>query len=184
MNTNNTRGRSLLLATDGSCLGNPGPGGWAVIVHEREGDAVVSRYALAGRADGYTTNTQMELEAAIEAMKTTSAHRCPVNIMTDSQYVKNGLTVWLPKWKTNGWRTSDRKPVKNRDQWETLDRLSQDQDVNWQWVKAHAGHDMNEAVDGLARDAAWGLCERSRGELADLYPELFSSNPSADLQVC
>ena len=92
MNTNNTRGRSLLLATDGSCLGNPGPGGWAVIVHEREGDAVVSRYALAGRADGYTTNNQMELEAAIAALKATSRHRCPVTIMTDSQYVQKGLT--------------------------------------------------------------------------------------------
>lgn len=179
MTNNISRGRSLLLATDGACLGNPGLGGWAVIVHELEDGAVVSRYALAGRADGYTTNNQMELQAAIEALKTTADRHGPLTIMTDSQYVQKGLTEWLPKWKANGWRTSDRKPVKNRDQWETLDRLSEGREVNWQWVRAHSGHEMNEAADRLAKDAAWGLCDPARGDLSDLYPEQFSGHPAA-----
>lgn len=177
MNTNNTRGRHLVLATDGACLGNTGLGGWAVIVHELEDGAVVSRYALTGRADGYTTVNQMELQAAVEALGVSSDCMGPVTIITDSQYVQKSATERLPKWKDNGWRTADRKPVKNRDQWETLDRLSQGREVTWQWVKAHSGHDMNESTNRLAKDAASGLCDRGRGELLDLYPELFSGHP-------
>lgn len=174
MTNNISRGRSLLLATDGACLGNPGLGGWAVIINELEDGAVVSRYALAGRADGYTTNNQMELQAAIEALKTTADRHGPLTIMTDSQYVQKGLTEWLPKWKANGWRTSDRKPVKNRDQWETLDRLSEGREVNWQWVRAHTGHEMNEAADRLSKDAAWGLCD-TEDKLRYHQPQLFDT---------
>ena len=175
MTININPGRTLVLATDGACLFNPGPGGWAVIINEVDsGDAVVSRAALAGRADGDTTNNQMELQAAIEALRYSEGSGLPVTIVTDSEYVRQGITSWLPTWKANGWRKSDRKPVKNREQWETLDRLNETQEVTWTWVRAHNGHDMNEAADRLANDAAWGLCESHRGSLPDLYPELFS----------
>jgi ribonuclease HI len=137
MSINHTTGRHLVLATDGACLGNPGRGGWAVIIHELDGDAIVSRSALAGRAEGDTTNNRMELRAAIAALEHIAAWGLPAGISTDSQYVQKGVTQWLPNWKTNGWRTSDRKPVKNRDLWDALDRLQEGSVIEWRWVKAH-----------------------------------------------
>lgn len=165
--------RHLVLATDGACLGNPGPGGWAVIIHEYFGDTVVSRSALAGHADGDTTNNQMELLAAIEAVRCAKALGLPAVIITDSQYVQRGITEWMPSWKDNGWRTSDRKPVKNRDLWQTLDTLAGDHLVTWQWVKAHSGHLMNETADKLAKDAAWRLVSTEE-KLRYFHPQLFS----------
>lgn len=176
---NDNSGRHLVLATDGACLGNPGMGGWAVIMHEHIGDTVVSRSALAGHADGDTTNNQMELQAAIEAVKCAKALGLPAVIITDSQYVQRGITEWIPNWKDNGWRTSARKPVKNRDLWQTLDALAGDHPVTWRWVKAHSGHLMNEQADQLAKDAAWRLVS-TEDNLRYFHPRLFSEASPAD----
>ena len=133
--------------TDGACLGNPGPGGWAALLrkgtHERE--------ISGGETD--TTNNRMELMAAIagiEALK----RACTVAVTTDSEYVRRGVEEWMKRWQANGWMTSDKKPVKNRDLWERLDAALKDHTVRWHWVKGHAGHAENERVDKLAREAA------------------------------
>jgi len=132
------------IFTDGACSGNPGPGGWAALLrfrgHEKE---------LAG-GEPHTTNNRMELMgviSALEALKRPS----PVRLVTDSTYVKNGVNQWMPRWKANGWRTADKKPVKNQDLWERLDQAIQGHEIDWHWVKGHAGHDENERVDTLAR---------------------------------
>ena len=133
--------------TDGACLGNPGPGGWAALLR-----AGTHEKALVG-AEAMTTNNRMELMAAIagiEALK----RACTVAVTTDSQYVRRGVEEWMPRWKANGWKTSDKKPVKNRDLWERLDAALASHDVRWHWVKGHAGHAENERVDVLAREAA------------------------------
>lgn len=175
MTININPGRALVLATDGACLFNPGPGGWAVIINEVDyGDAVVSRSALAGRADGDTTNNQMELQATIEALRYASGKAyTAVTIVSDSQYVVKGATEWLPGWKARGWRTSGRKPVLNRDLWETLDALAADLPVTWQWTRGHVGHPMNELADRIANDAAAGLHSGEPEELRRMYPEAF-----------
>lgn len=135
------------LFTDGACLGNPGPGGWAALLrtgaHERE---------LSG-AEADTTNNRMELMAAIgglEALK----RPCRVRIVTDSQYVKRGIEEWMASWRRRGWKTADGKPVKNRDLWERLSAALAGHEVRWNWVRGHAGHAENERVDLLARSAA------------------------------
>jgi len=133
--------------TDGACLGNPGPGGWAALLR-----AGTREKALVG-AEAMTTNNRMELMAAIagiEALK----RACAVDLTTDSQYVRRGVEEWMPRWKANGWKTSDKQPVKNRDLWERLDAALASHDVRWHWVKGHAGHVENERVDVLAREAA------------------------------
>jgi ribonuclease HI len=133
--------------TDGACLGNPGPGGWAALLRYGAREKELS----GGERD--TTNNRMELMAAIagiEALK----RACSVAVTTDSQYVRRGVEEWMPRWKANGWKTSDRKPVKNRDLWERLDAALASHEVRWHWVKGHAGHAENERVDALARDAA------------------------------
>lgn len=135
--------------TDGACLGNPGPGGWGVLIIE-DGD----RREFYG-GDGETTNNRMELLAAIRALEETSASKAVI-LHTDSQYVKNGITAWIKGWKKNGWKTASRKPVKNRDLWEQLDALIEDRSVEWRWVKGHAGHPENERADELAREGAQG----------------------------
>ncbi|HJT97220.1 MAG TPA: ribonuclease HI [Rhodanobacteraceae bacterium] len=136
--------------TDGACLGNPGPGGWAVLLrHDAREKALVG-------AEAMTTNNRMELMAAIagiEALK----RACAVVVTTDSQYVRRGVEEWIGRWKANGWKTSDRKPVKNRDLWERLDAALASHDVRWRWVKGHAGHAENERVDALAREAAQAI---------------------------
>jgi len=139
--------RNVELFTDGACLGNPGPGGWAALLR-----AGTREKALAG-AEAQTTNNRMELMAAIagiEALK----RACTVDLTTDSQYVRRGVEEWMPRWKANGWKTSDKQPVKNRDLWERLDAALASHDVRWHWVKGHAGHVENERVDVLAREAA------------------------------
>mgnify|MGYP001390414965 CR=1 FL=1 len=128
--------------TDGACAGNPGPGGWGVLIID--GDSQREMYG----GEASTTNNRMELTAAIEALKTTSG---PVRLYTDSQYVKNGITTWIKGWKRNGWRTADRKPVKNKDLWLTLDNAVEGRAVDWRWVKGHNGHPENERADALAR---------------------------------
>ena len=139
--------KSVRLITDGSCLGNPGPGGWAFILrfngHKRE----------AYGHEPHTTNNRMELSAAIEGL-TALKERCTVEIVTDSEYVKNGITSWIHGWKRKGWMTSAKKPVVNRDLWEELDRLVGTHNVKWEWTKGHASHEDNNRCDELAQQAA------------------------------
>ena len=129
--------------TDGACSGNPGPGGWGAVLqfgdHERE---------LHGGAED-TTNNRMELTAAIEALRALS-EPCRVSLTTDSTYVRDGITQWLTNWKRNGWRTAAKKPVKNQDLWQALDREAARHEVDWRWVKGHSGHPENERADRLA----------------------------------
>ncbi len=130
--------------TDGACSGNPGPGGWGVVLrsngHEKE--------LFGGEAE--TTNQRMELTAAIEALKALKKP-CRVTIHSDSRYVVQGMTEWIHNWKRKGWKNAGRQPVANRDLWEELDRLTSRHEVRWQWVKGHAGHAGNERADELAR---------------------------------
>ena len=134
----------VTIYTDGACSGNPGPGGWgALLIH---GD---KRKELKG-GEPATTNNRMELTAAIMALEALK-RPCSVDLWTDSQYVRQGVTSWLPGWKANGWRTADKKPVKNAELWQRLDEARAGHDVRWHWVRGHAGHAQNEHVDGLAR---------------------------------
>ena len=130
--------------TDGACRGNPGPGGWGVLLRARDGR---TKELFGGALE--TTNNRMELTAAIEALKALK-RRCRVALYTDSTYVRNGITQWVPAWRARGWRTADKKPVKNQDLWEALAELTTKHDVEWHWVKGHAGHDGNERADLLA----------------------------------
>jgi ribonuclease HI len=136
--------------TDGACSGNPGPGGWGAILKlgatERELSA----------AEALTTNNRMELLGAIEALKALK-RPCKVILHTDSQYVKNGVTQWIHGWKKNGWKTADKKPVKNEDLWRALEESAGRHTVEWRWVKGHAGDPMNERADALARAAIKAL---------------------------
>jgi ribonuclease HI len=147
---------SVTIHTDGACSGNPGPGGWGAILqwgeHTRE---------LKG-GENHTTNNRMELMAAIMALETLK-RACTVDLHTDSQYLRNGITSWIHTWKRNGWRTSDKKPVKNADLWQRLDAALGHHTINWHWVKGHAGHDLNERADQLARE---GLIEARAAERA------------------
>ncbi len=142
------------IFTDGACLGNPGPGGWAALLRGggRESE-------LVGGA-GHTTNNRMELMAAIAGLEALT-RPCSVRLTTDSRYVMDGIRSWLPNWKRNGWRTAARKPVKNVDLWQRLDEASARHEIEWIWVRGHAGHAENERVDALARQRA----EREGGRL-------------------
>jgi ribonuclease HI len=139
--------KKVRLITDGSCLGNPGPGGWACIL--RYGEHKREMYGCAPQ----TTNNRMELTAAIEGLRTLK-ERCQVEIVTDSEYVKNGITTWIHGWKKKNWVTSAKKPVVNRDLWEELDRLVSGHQAIWVWTKGHASHDDNNRCDELAQRAA------------------------------
>ncbi len=133
----------VTLYTDGACKGNPGPGGWGALL--RYGD--VEKELWGGEKD--TTNNRMELQAVIEGLSALTRPTAIV-IVTDSQYVKNGMTQWIHNWKRNGWKTAAKKPVKNDDLWKKLDDLVNQHDVSWQWVKGHSGHPENERADELA----------------------------------
>ena len=139
------------IFTDGACSGNPGPGGWGVLIIE--GDV---REELRG-GEAETTNNRMEMLAVVEALKAT-AERGAIRLHTDSQYVKNGVNEWMPNWKRNGWRTAARKPVKNQDLWREIDALIAGRDIEWRWVKGHAGDPGNERADELARQGALTFC--------------------------
>ena len=134
------------IYTDGACRGNPGPGGWAALLVA--GD---QRRDLSG-AEAETTNNRMELMAAIEGLSALK-RRCAVRLYTDSKYVLQGITEWLPNWKARGWKTADKKPVKNQVLWERLDAAASAQDIEWRWVKGHSGDAGNEYVDSLANEA-------------------------------
>jgi ribonuclease HI len=137
---------AVTVYTDGACRGNPGPGGWAAVLtsgeHERE---------ISG-ADRHTTNNRMELQAVISALQALK-RAVDVQLYTDSQYVKKGLQEWLPQWKARGWKTADKKPVKNQDLWEILEREAARHRIEWHWVKGHSGVAGNERCDVLANEA-------------------------------
>ncbi|MBN7768974.1 ribonuclease HI [Marinobacter daepoensis] len=133
----------VVMYTDGACKGNPGPGGWGVVL--RYGDASKTMHG----GEPQTTNNRMELMAAIRGLRALT-RRCEVELYTDSQYVRKGITEWLPGWKRNGWKTAAKKPVKNADLWQELDTETGRHTVNWHWVKGHSGHPDNELADELA----------------------------------
>lgn len=141
------------IFTDGACRGNPGPGGWGAVLRfngtEKE---------LCG-GEAHTTNNRMELTAAIRALEALK-RRCRVRLTTDSKYVQQGITEWLPGWKRKNWKNSARQPVKNVDLWQELDRLAAQHDIEWHWVKGHAGHPENERADQLANRAIDELLKR------------------------
>ncbi|THH35063.1 ribonuclease HI [Aliishimia ponticola] len=139
----------LYAYTDGACSGNPGPGGWGVLLQAKDGDTVVKERELSGGA-AQTTNNQMEMMAAITALETLT-QPTKITIVTDSTYVKNGVTGWIFGWKKNGWKTAAKKPVKNAELWQRLDAAQARHDITWEWVKGHAGHPENERADELAR---------------------------------
>ncbi|GAB2611217.1 ribonuclease HI [Novilysobacter erysipheiresistens] len=143
-------GKNVEIHTDGACLGNPGPGGWAALLrcNGRE------RELAGGEAD--TTNNRMELMAAIAALEVLS-EPCAIILHTDSQYVRQGITLWMPNWLRRGWKTAAGAPVKNRDLWERLHAAAQRHVIDWRWVKGHSGNVDNERVDVLARDQALKL---------------------------
>ena len=148
--------RSVKAYTDGACSGNPGPGGWGVVLqfgaHERE--------LKGGESD--TTNNRMELTAAIEALKALK-EPCHIALTTDSTYVKDGITKWLSNWKRNGWKTAAKKPVKNQDLWQRLEDCVAQHTVEWLWVKGHSGHPENERADTLANEGMSALKRGDRG---------------------
>ncbi len=143
---------SVELFTDGACLGNPGPGGWAALLRYKG-----TEKELAG-GEPLTTNNRMEMLAVIEGLRALT-RRSKVEVFTDSQYVQKGITEWIHGWKKRGWRTADKQPVKNADLWQVLDAARGGHEVKWTWVRGHAGHAENERVDQLARAEA----EKFRG---------------------
>ena len=139
----------LKAFTDGACSGNPGPGGWGVVLQAINSGEIVKERELSGGA-GETTNNQMELMAAISALETLD-RASTITVVTDSSYVKDGVSTWIHGWKRNGWKTAAKKPVKNVELWQRLDAAQARHKVTWEWVKGHAGHPENERADALAR---------------------------------
>lgn len=134
------------IYTDGACKGNPGPGGWGALMRYKGVEKSLSGY------EPHTTNNRMELMAAIESLKALT-RPCNVHLTTDSEYLRKGITEWMVKWKKNGWKTAAKEPVKNADLWQCLDIEAKRHQVQWHWVKGHAGHPENEAADQLANAA-------------------------------
>jgi len=153
----------VIIHTDGACSGNPGPGGWGAVLafgdHEKE---------LKG-GEPLTTNNRMELMAAISALEALK-FPCAVELHTDSEYLRKGITEWIHNWKRNNWRTADKKPVKNVDLWQRLDEALKRHEVRWHWVKGHAGHALNERADQLARDAIIAIRAGAMGALSREKP--------------
>ena len=143
---------SVTIYTDGACKGNPGPGGWGALLlwGEREKELFGGESA--------TTNNRMELTAVIRALESLK-RRCEIDLYTDSQYVKNGIETWIHGWKRKGWKTADRKPVKNEDLWRELDTLAARHDIRWHWVRGHNGHALNERADALANLGAAAVAQ-------------------------
>lgn len=139
----------IVAYTDGACSGNPGPGGWGVLLQAVSGDDIVKERELKG-GEAATTNNRMELLAAISALEILE-RPSTVRVVTDSAYVKNGVTTWIHGWKRNGWKTSAKKDVKNVELWQRLDTAQSRHTVAWEWIKGHAGHPENERADALAR---------------------------------
>jgi ribonuclease HI len=136
----------VIIYTDGACSGNPGAGGWGAILIYGDNEKEINGF------EANTTNNRMELMAAIEALRLIK-RSCKVELHTDSEYLRKGITEWITGWKARGWRTADKKPVKNVDLWQALEIESEKHDISWHWVKGHAGHPLNERADTLARAA-------------------------------
>jgi len=137
---------SCKIYTDGSCIGNPGKGGWAAIIINNNKKKIISG------SENYTTNNRMEIIAVIKALNTIKIKQATV--ITDSQYVKNGIEIWIHKWQENGWMTAEKKPVKNKDLWTKLDKIQKTKKIKWEWVKGHSSDKLNNEVDKLAREKA------------------------------
>ncbi|MBB5021320.1 ribonuclease HI [Desulfurispira natronophila] len=152
--------KHIKFYSDGSCLGNPGPGGYAAILCYQSHDGQEHEKTVEGY-QANTTNNQMELQAVISGLRALR-EPCQIDLYTDSNYLKNGITSWIHQWKRNGWKTSNKKPVANRDYWVELDALARNHQINWHWVKAHNGHIMNERCDEAARKQAYLAKEQSQ----------------------
>jgi ribonuclease HI len=168
--------KSVVIHTDGGCEGNPGPGGWAAVL----------RYGSQARevsgGEPATTNNRMELQAAIEAL-VLLREPCAVALHTDSAYLRNGITQWLPQWKRNGWRTAERKPVKNDDLWKRLDAVAARHRITWHWLKGHAGHADNERCDQLAAAEIAKIRQAySPQQLATLRDQFLASRAASGTQ--
>ena len=137
---------NIEIFTDGACRGNPGPGGWGALLRYNHHEKKISG------AEPHTTNNRMELTAVIMSLRALKK-TCHIRVTTDSQYVRMGVTKWIHRWKSHGWKTSDKKPVKNQDLWQQLDELAQAHPIEWHWVKGHSGHIENELADQLANQA-------------------------------
>ena len=137
----------LEIYTDGACLGNPGPGGWGAILVWQDQEKELSG------CEADTTNNRMELLAAIKALEAVR-RAVPIKVVSDSIYLRDGITKWIHGWRNNGWKTANKKPVANQDLWQRLDDLTQSFEISWEWVKGHSGHPMNERCDDLARKEA------------------------------
>ena len=146
--------QDVTIYSDGACKGNPGPGGWGAVLVA--GDREKEMFG----GESLTTNNRMELTAVIEALRALK-RPCRIAVYTDSQYVQKGIKEWLPGWKTRGWKTADRKPVKNADLWQTLDALTQPHHIEWHWVRGHNGHPGNERADALANQGVASLADQA-----------------------
>lgn len=167
--------KKVTIHTDGGCHGNPGPGGWAAILQYG------SRQRELSGAEPHTTNNRMELRAALEALNALK-ESCEVELHTDSQYLRQGITEWIQGWKQNGWRTKERKPVKNDDLWRALDAARARHQIEWRWLKGHAGHPANERCDELAAAAIARLRKSPREAPAPTAAASASpSNPTLNL---
>ncbi len=165
--------KKLIIHTDGACEGNPGPGGWAAVLQYGQ-----HRKEVSG-AEPATTNNRMEMMAAIEAL-TVLTEPCEITLFTDSAYLKNGITEWVAGWKRRGWRTAEKKPVKNEDLWRQLDTLATQHTIEWKWLKGHAGHVENERCDALAVAAIATIKQQyKREELARLKEQFVAAQGSA-----
>jgi ribonuclease HI len=149
--------KHVQIYTDGACRGNPGPGGWGAVLRYGSHEKIISGSEI------HTTNNRMELMAAIQALKALS-ETCKIEIHTDSQYVKKGITEWIIGWKKRGWRKPDKSPVKNADLWEMLDAETNRHQVNWHWVKGHSGHPENDLVDKVANEAIDALLQNKANQ--------------------
>lgn len=145
----------LYAYTDGGCSGNPGPGGWGAVLEAYDGETLLKSRDLSG-GENPSTNNRMEITAAIRALEALERPSA-ITVVTDSTYLRQGITQWIHNWKRNGWKTADKKPVKNADLWQALDAAQAQHRVTWEWVKGHAGHPQNERADKLARAAIKAL---------------------------
>lgn len=149
-----SRQRHYILATDGACIPNPGPGGWGVVRQLIEADGTLSAQAPFAGYHPDTTNVRMEMTAAIKGLALLTEPDLPVLVLTDSETLAKGMTEWMTGWKARGWKTASKKPVKNLDLWQELVALAETRPIVWQWVRGHAGHDLNEMADTLANNGA------------------------------